>query len=149
MPNQLDKSVVQERYERLMAHVNNIAWQENQAQIGKTVEVLVANDEGRKDEATNRITGRAKDSRLVHISLPVGFEVPRPGDIVTACVTEAGPYHLIADVTDASSASMRRTRAGDAWDLAQALSCGVPADASASGKTPVGLGIPSLRRNVY
>jgi tRNA-2-methylthio-N6-dimethylallyladenosine synthase len=147
MPNQLDKSVVQERYERLMAHVNNIAWQENQAQIGKTVEVLVANDEGRKDDATNRITGRAKDSRLVHISLPVGFEVPRPGDIVTASVTEAGPYHLIADVTDASSASLRRTRAGDAWDLAQALSCGVPADASAAGKTPVGLGIPSLRRN--
>jgi tRNA-2-methylthio-N6-dimethylallyladenosine synthase len=147
MPNQLDKSVVQERYERLMAHVNNIAWHENQAQIGKTVEVLVANDEGRKDDATNRITGRAKDSRLVHISLPAGFDVPRPGDIVTVSVTEAGPYHLIADVTDASRASLRRTRAGDAWDLAQAASCGVPAAVTESGKTSVSLGIPSRRRN--
>ena len=146
MPNQLDKSVVQERYERLMAHVNNIAWQENQKMIGKSVEVLVANDEGRKDDATNRITGRARDNRLVHISLPLGFEVPRPGDLVTAVITEAAPYHLIADVTDAASASLRRTRAGDAWDLSQALSCGVPAVASAPGKTSVGLGLPSLRR---
>ena len=147
MPNQLDKGIVQERYERLMAHVNNIAWQENQKMIGKSVEVLVANDEGRKDGATNRITGRARDNRLVHISLPLGFEVPRPGDLLTAVVTEAAPYHLIADVTDAASGSLRRTRAGDAWDLAQALSCGVPAEASATGKTSVGLGLPSLRRS--
>jgi len=147
MPDQLDKSVVQERYERLMAHVNNIAWKENQMMIGKSVEVLVANDEGRKDDATNRITGRARDNRLVHISLPLGFDVPRPGDLVTAIVSEAAPYHLIADVTDGAKASLRRTRAGDAWDLAQALSCGVPAAATESGKTSVSLGIPSRRRN--
>jgi tRNA-2-methylthio-N6-dimethylallyladenosine synthase len=147
MPDQLDKSVVQERYERLMAHVNNIAWQENLKMIGKSVEVLVANDEGRKDDATNRITGRARDNRLVHISLPAGCEVPRPGDLVTAIVTEAAPYHLIADVTDAAAASLRRTRAGDAWDLAQAASCGVPSAVTESGKTTVSLGIPSRRRN--
>ena len=147
MPDQLDKSVVQERYERLMAHVNNIAWKENQKMIGKSVEVLVANDEGRKDDATNRITGRARDNRLVHISLPLGFDVPRPGDLVTAIVTEAAPYHLIADVTDGAKASLRRTRAGDAWDLAQAQSCGVPAATTESGTTSVSLGIPSRRRN--
>jgi len=147
MPDQIDKAVVQERYERLMAHVNQIAWQENQNMIGRTVEVLIANDEGRKDDATNRLTGRARDNRLVHISLPEGFDPPRPGDLVTTTVTEAGPYHLIADANDASGASLRRTRAGDAWDLAQALSCGVPSADAGSGKPTVALGIPSLRRS--
>ena len=147
MPDQIDKAVVQERYERLMAHVNQIAWQENQNMIGQTVEVLIANDEGRKDGATNRLTGRARDNRLVHISLPTGFDLPRPGDFITTTVSEAGPYHLIADVKDASGASLRRTRAGDAWDLAQALSCGVPSSDAATVKNSVALGIPVLRRS--
>jgi tRNA-2-methylthio-N6-dimethylallyladenosine synthase len=146
MEGQLDKAVVQERYERLMAHVNEIAWQENQKLIGREVEVLIANDEGRKDAATHRVTGRARDNRLVHVSLPEGFDLPRPGDLVTATISEAGPYHLIADVTDSSKASIRRTRAGDAWDLAEAASCGVPAAADSDGKATVSLGIPTRRR---
>ena len=146
MDDQLPKEVVQERYERLMAHVNHIAWAENQKIIGREVEVLIANDEGRKDAATQRVTGRARDNRLVHVSLPTGAEVPRPGDLVTALVTEAGPYHLIADVDDLSKFSVRRTRAGDAWDLAQAASCGVLAAADGAGKASVSLGIPTRRK---
>ena len=146
MDDQLPKEVVQERYERLMAHVNHIAWAENQKIIGREVEVLIANDEGRKDAATQRVTGRARDNRLVHVSLPTGAEVPRPGDLVTALVTEAGPYHLIADVDDLSKFSVRRTRAGDAWDVAQAASCGVPAAADRAGKASVSLGIPTRRK---
>jgi len=65
---------VQERYERLLAQVNDIAWKENQKLIGTEVEVLIANNEGRKDAATNRLTGRARDNRLVHIGLPAGVE---------------------------------------------------------------------------
>ena len=34
------------------------------------VEVLVAEGEGRKDGATGRISGRARDNRLVHVTLP-------------------------------------------------------------------------------
>jgi tRNA-2-methylthio-N6-dimethylallyladenosine synthase len=146
MEGQLPKEIVQERYERLMAHVNQIAWSENQKLIGREVEVLIANDEGRKDAATQRVTGRARDNRLVHISLPEGSELPRPGDLVTATVTEAAPYHLIADVESVGDAKIRRTRAGDAWDLAQAASCGVPAVADESGKATVSLGIPTRRK---
>ncbi|MEY4424312.1 MAG: hypothetical protein RLZZ258_1415 [Actinomycetota bacterium] len=145
LPNQLPKEVVQERYERLMALVNDVAWKENQAVIGSVVNVLVANNEGRKDDATNRMSGRAEDNRLIHFEVPIGAERPRPGDIVTARVTEAAPYHLLAD--DLSVYSVRRTIAGDAWDRAEAASCGIPQDASTAGKSSVSLGLPTIRKN--
>ena len=42
---------------------------------------------------------------------------------------------------------MRRTRAGDAWDAADAASCGVPAapGSSAAQKGKASLGMPTLR----
>jgi len=146
LPNQLPKEVVQERYERLLAKVNDIAWRENQAQIGKTFELLVATNEGRKDAATNRMSGRARDNRLVHFEVPALAEVPRPGDIVTVRVTEAAPYHLLADATsEPGGYLLRRTIAGDAWDRTQAASCGVPAGESSSSSGKVSLGLPAIR----
>lgn len=115
MPDQLSKEVVQDRFERLLAIANNVAWQENKKQIGKIVEVLVAND-GRKDDATGRLTGRARDNRLVHFSLPEGVKRPRPGDLVTVTVSEAAPYHLLADPKTSSEISVRRTIGGDAFE---------------------------------
>jgi len=132
MADQIPKAVVQERFERLVKLQNGIAYEENQKQIGRTVEVLVANGEGRKDAATHRMSGRAADSRLVHFEVPAGGDVPRPGDIVTVTITAAAPFHLLADVTDGTPLQVRRTRAGDAWDTAKAESCGVPHTSSAS-----------------
>ena len=140
MPEQLPKAVVQERFERLHKLVNEIAFEENQNQIGRLVEVLVANNEGRKDASTNRLSGRARDGRLVHFSLPEGASAPRPGDLVTVTVSEAGPFHLIADPKNVAEISIRATRAGDAWDRAQAASCGVPAPAP-SGRRSIPLGV--------
>jgi len=133
MPDQVDKDVVQERYERLLKLVNEIAWQENQKQIGREVEVLVANGEGRKDSNTNRMTGRARDNRLVHFEVPVGAPTPRPGDLVTVQISRAAPYFLIADSVEGSKYELRRTIGGDASDRALAESC-------STGK--VNLGIP-------
>jgi len=126
MEGQLPKSLVQERYQRLIDLQEAISFEENQALIGSTVELLVASGEGRKDLATLRMTGRARDGRLVHFS-PSNLEV-RPGDVVTTTVTGAAPHHLIAD---GSLASHRRTRAGDAH---------------AAGQRPrtVGLGLPPV-----
>lgn len=136
LPDQLPKAVVQERYERLLALCNDIAWQENQQLVGNTVEVLVANGEGRKDSSRDRLTGRARDNRLVHFEVPAGAAKPRPGDIVTVRVTDAKPYFLLADAsTPTSTYSVRQTRAGDAWDLAQAESCGIPS-ATANSAAP-------------
>ncbi len=144
LPDQLPKEVVQQRYERLLELVNSSALFENQAQIGREVEVLVIN-EGRKDDATNRMSGRAQDFRLVHFEIPEGADRPRPGDMVTVKVTEAAPYHLLAD--DTSVYSLRRTRAGDAWDRAEAASCAVPTgDSGTEGKSQVSLGLPTLRK---
>src|SRR3712207_2088483 len=66
LPDQLPKAVVQERYERLVALQEEISWQENRALEGRIVEVLVAAGEGRKDTATRRMSGRARDGRLVN-----------------------------------------------------------------------------------
>jgi tRNA-2-methylthio-N6-dimethylallyladenosine synthase len=137
MPNQVAKEVVQERYERLLELVNEVAWQENQKQIGQEVEVLVANGEGRKDSNTNRMTGRARDNRLVHFEVPQGSETPRPGDLVTVQVSRAAPYFLIADSFEGSKYQLRRTAGGDASDRAAAESC-------STGK--VNLGIPIRAR---
>lgn len=150
MEGQLPKAVVQERYERLVALQNDIAWQENKTQIGREVHVLVANGEGRKDSATERMSGRAEDSRLVHFEVTPGSEIPRPGDVVTVTITEAAPFHLLADDPTGAPLKVRRTIAGDAWDREQAESCGVPNTQGAKnlGSTSipiVGLGMPTIR----
>ena len=68
LPDQLPKAVVQERYERLVAVADEVAWAENRALEGRTVELMVAEGEGRKDAATHRLSGRARDNRLVHFT---------------------------------------------------------------------------------
>ncbi|PWC07135.1 tRNA (N6-isopentenyl adenosine(37)-C2)-methylthiotransferase MiaB [Mycetocola zhujimingii] len=146
MPDQIPKEIVQERFERLTALQDRICLEENQKVVGREIEILVAVGEGRKDSASHRLSGRAEDSRLVHFEVPEGSAIPRPGDIATATVTQAAPFYLIADAPAGGELVVRRTSAGDAWDRAQAESCGVPAP-GASPSTPgrVSLGLPTLR----
>ncbi len=140
MDAQVPKEVVRERYDRLVACLEEISWAENRRLLGSTVEVLVALGEGRKDAATGRFTGRARDGRLVHIAPPTtpapstsdGGQI-RPGDVVHAVITYAAPHHLNAD---GPLVGHRRTRAGDAWAASQSRGSAVP------------LGLPSRRRPV-
>ena len=97
MDEQVPKAVVQERYERLIALQERISWEENQQLVGRPVEVLVSTGEGKKDAETHRLSGRAEDSRLVHFEVPAGSELPRPGDVVSVTITQAAPFHLLAD----------------------------------------------------
>jgi len=141
LPDQIAPDVVKDRYGRLVELVNEIAWDENKALVGRTVELMVAEGEGRKDAATHRLSGRAPDNRLVHFSAALSAtasaeaagEPIRPGDMVTVTITQAAPHHLIAD---GEIQSVRRTRAGDAWDLRQGRAAVAPAG--------VGLGMPSI-----
>jgi tRNA-2-methylthio-N6-dimethylallyladenosine synthase len=142
MPDQVPAEVVAERYQRLVAAIEEITLAENDALVGRSVEVLVADGEGRKDDATRRMSGRARDNRLVHFSPPADGEPPRPGDLVTTTVTRAAPHYLIAD---AAPSAMRRTRAGDAWQARLAGAGGGPADGTSS---PVLLGMPVLAAQV-
>ncbi|MCV7063747.1 tRNA (N6-isopentenyl adenosine(37)-C2)-methylthiotransferase MiaB [Mycolicibacterium vaccae] len=129
LADQVPKAVVSERYQRLIALQEGISLTENTAQIGRRVEVLVATGEGRKDAATARMSGRARDGRLVHFAPgPAGHGI-RPGDVVVTTVTGAAPHHLIAD---GAPLQHRRTRAGDAHE------------AGRKPRTGVGLGMPAI-----
>ncbi|GAA3851498.1 tRNA (N6-isopentenyl adenosine(37)-C2)-methylthiotransferase MiaB [Saccharothrix violaceirubra] len=108
LPDQLPKQVVQERYDRLIAVQNAMSWELNKEQVGRRVELLVAAGEGRKDAETHRLSGRARDGRLVHFT--PGDAAVRPGDVVETVVTYAAPHNLIAD---GRLLSHRRTLAGD------------------------------------
>jgi len=137
MPDQISAAVVRDRYERLTAVSEEVAWAEAKLQVGRVVDVLVAEGEGRKDGQTLRMSGRAPDNRLVHFAAtqarPHTAEAPaRPGDVVTVEITRAAPHHLVADVVHA----VRRTRAGDAWEQRQ----------ESAARQPVGvlLGMPAV-----
>ncbi|MGZ4520675.1 MAG: tRNA (N6-isopentenyl adenosine(37)-C2)-methylthiotransferase MiaB, partial [Mycobacteriaceae bacterium] len=95
MPNQVPKAVVQERYERLVVLQEELSLASNSELVGTKVELLVAAGEGRKDASRARMSGRARDGRLVHFS--PGDGGVRPGDVVETAVTYAAPYHLVAD----------------------------------------------------
>ncbi|HEU4567339.1 MAG TPA: MiaB/RimO family radical SAM methylthiotransferase, partial [Marmoricola sp.] len=148
LDDQVPREVVQDRYERLVALVDEIAWAENRAFEGRTVELMVAEGEGRKDVATRRLSGRARDNRLVHFTpvvsagsttgsagSPTGSAgsptepvAVRPGDVVEVDVTYGAPHHLVAD---GPVRSVRRTRSGDAWEARTAepprgVSLGLP-----------------------
>ena len=135
MSDQVPEAVVKERYERLVALQQQISEQENAAQVGRVVEVLVAQGEGRKDEATQRRSGRARDNRLVHFEADGDV---RPGDVVQVHVSYAAPHHLIAD---GAPVSHRRTRGGDAWEAAQDTP---PHGLPAQRPSGVSLGMPSV-----
>jgi tRNA-2-methylthio-N6-dimethylallyladenosine synthase len=128
LPDQLPKAVVQERYERLVVLQEEISWQQNRALEGRVVEVLVSTGEGRKDGATRRMSGRARDGRLVHFApgdLPI-----RPGDVVEVAVGYGAPHHLVAD---GPVRSHRRTRAGDVHE-----------SGTRPGGSATGLGLPGF-----
>jgi tRNA-2-methylthio-N6-dimethylallyladenosine synthase len=141
MPDQVPKAVVQERYERLVALQDGIAWAENLAQVGRTVDVLVAEGEGRKDVATRRMSGRAQDNRLVHFAACDA----RPGDLVTVTVSQAAPHHLMAD---GPVVVIRRTRAGDAWEARTASTTSTASTAGLPRSTAVLVGLPGLRQEL-
>ena len=128
MPDQISAAVVRARYARLTAVSEEVAWAEAKLQVGRVVDVLVAEGEGRKDGQTLRMSGRAPDNRLVHFAATEA----RAGDVVTVEITRAAPHHLVAEVVHA----VRRTRAGDAWEQRQ----------ESGGRQPVGvpLGMPTV-----
>jgi tRNA-2-methylthio-N6-dimethylallyladenosine synthase len=153
LPGQVPPEVVAERYQRLVEVVDDGAWAENKKLVGHRLEVLVAEGEGRKDAATRRLSGRARDNRLVHFAAAdarpgdvatearPGDVVPeaRPGDVATVEVTYAAPHHLVADAV----LGVRRTRGGDAWQARhdappqqRGVLIGMPTTRSAADQDP-------------
>jgi tRNA-2-methylthio-N6-dimethylallyladenosine synthase len=149
LPDQISPEVVKDRYQRLVAVADDVAWSENKRIVGREVELMVAEGEGRKDAATQRLSGRARDNRLVHFATT--RDDVRPGDVVTTTVTYAAPHHLVAD---GEPSDVRRTRSGDAWEARVAApptpegvplgmpSFGVPAERPAARSAMQSCGTP-------
>ena len=104
----------------------------NRALIGQTVELLVATGEGRKDARTARMTGRARDGRLVHFTAdergPARRHRHRGGHRRRAAPSHRRRRHL----------THRRTRAGDAHAAGQrprGVGLGCPVSGSPPGRS--------------
>ena len=110
MDGQVPKAVVQERYDRLVALLEEIDLGGEQAP-GRHAPSRCWSRSARaaRTTATGRMSGRARDGRLVHFA--AGARGVRPGDVVETVVTYAAPHHLNAD---GPLLAHRRTRAGDA-----------------------------------
>ncbi|MGO1378745.1 MAG: tRNA (N6-isopentenyl adenosine(37)-C2)-methylthiotransferase MiaB [Corynebacterium sp.] len=137
LSDQIPKSVVQDRYERLERLQERISGEDNAAQVGRRVEVLVQDGGGRKNARTQRMSGRSRDGRLVHFA--PGDEAVRPGDVVEVTVTSSAPHFLIAD---SGVHSHRRTKAGDMAEAGSVPTTGPVGQAGAG----VGLGLPGIGR---
>jgi tRNA-2-methylthio-N6-dimethylallyladenosine synthase len=133
MPDQISPEVISERYNRLTEVVNEVMLEENQKQVGKIVEVLVTNHEGKKDEANAKLSGRARDNRLVHFNFE-SEQVIRPGDLVEVEITYAAPFFLLSGKP---ALKIKNTRAGDIFSESK----------NVEKSDKVLLGIPTLVRS--
>jgi tRNA-2-methylthio-N6-dimethylallyladenosine synthase len=128
-PDQVPREVVSQRYTRLADLVTEIAWEANRALVGRELEVMVAESGGRKDFASGRVSGRARDNRLVHFPPPEGGAAA--GDLVAVTITKAAPHHLVSD---------HQARMVEA--VAARGSC---ASGTVAGSGGVALGMPAIR----
>ncbi len=129
MDGQVSAAVVGERYTRLHSHQEKISHSVNLQAIGKTMQVLVTEHEGRRDAERAKMSGRTEDFRLAHFNYDEN-NLARPGDVVTVKITDAASHFLTGE-----GGNVRRTRGGDAHEAL-----------TAERKIePLLLGMPALR----
>ncbi len=86
MDDQVPAEVVQQRFERLVELQNTISFEQNQAMVGRQVEVMVEGP-SRKDPGV--ATTRSRGGKLVHVD-----GVLDPGSFHQVVVDRAAPHHL-------------------------------------------------------
>ena len=128
-----------ERYSGCARSSSEIAWDENKQLVGRRVEVLVAEGEGRKDGATHAaVRPRARQ--------PAGAlhaRSRRRRGRATWSSRRSPTRRRTTWSPTCPSTGVRRTRAGDAWLSRQSSAAdGVPSD---GGSAPVLLGLPTIR----
>jgi tRNA-2-methylthio-N6-dimethylallyladenosine synthase len=87
MDGQLDKAVVQERFERLVEQQEEISLERMRAQVGSTVEVLVEGS-GRRGGSQ----GRTRANRVVNLEGDTA-----PGTFLDVRIVRAHPHHLVGE----------------------------------------------------
>ncbi|MEN8040921.1 MAG: tRNA (N6-isopentenyl adenosine(37)-C2)-methylthiotransferase MiaB [Actinomycetota bacterium] len=86
MDGHVDPTVVQERFDRLVALQNAITFERNQEQVGKEFEVMV---EGPSKRDPLVATTRSRGNRLVHVE-----GTWEPGTLLRVEITRAAPHYL-------------------------------------------------------
>jgi tRNA-2-methylthio-N6-dimethylallyladenosine synthase len=81
MPGQVPKAVVQERYERLVALQDDVSWAENRAQVGRRLELMVAEGRGARTAPPHGSAAAPRTTDWCTSPLRPCVVV-RPGDVV-------------------------------------------------------------------
>ena len=93
------REVIQERFDRLVDLVQDKAWQSNQSDKGKTVEVLV---EGASKRDSGILAGKSPKNQTVHAKVSAGQSAEDlAGSFVNVRVDEAKTWYLAGTVVDA------------------------------------------------
>ena len=92
MEDQIEKPVVQERFERLVALQERLSLQANRGVVGTTVEVLV---EGPSKKDPSQVTGRTRTNKVVHFASGA-----TEGEFVDVAITEAASHYLVGEAMD-------------------------------------------------
>lgn len=96
MPDDTPHEVIQGRFERLVALVQDRAWELNQADLGATVPVLI---EGASKRDERILTGHSAKNQTVHAPVPEGIALDELiGTIVAVRITEARAWYLKGEV---------------------------------------------------
>lgn len=96
------RSVIQERFDRLVEAVQKSAFDANQADLGAEVEVLVEGTSKRDDSV---LVGKSPKNQTVHAPIPEGVcASDLIGNMVTVRVDEARTWYLRGTVTEVSEA---------------------------------------------
>lgn len=94
LPNQLPQDVMDARRDRLMALQQPISWQQNQQEVGKTVQVLIEQEHPGSGQLIGRSPRFSADvDGLVYID-PGEAPSPRLGSLIPVQITDADAYDL-------------------------------------------------------
>ncbi len=98
MPDRfVDREVVAERFERLRVVVERSALARHRARVGRLEEVLVEGP-SKRDPAVR--SGRTRQNALVHF-VPDARGGPAAGAYLDVHITQAGPHHLMGELSTA------------------------------------------------
>jgi tRNA-2-methylthio-N6-dimethylallyladenosine synthase len=96
MEDQVDKAIVQERFDRLVAQQEEISLERMREQVGSTVEVLVEGS-GRRGGSQ----GRTRTNRVVNLDGEVA-----PGTFLDVRIVSAHPHHLVGEPVRREAAAL-------------------------------------------
>jgi len=99
LPDQLPQEVKESRRDTLMALQQEISWNRNQLEVGKTVDVLIEQENPETGEFIGRSPRFAPDvDGLVYVSDPAG--IVSLGDLLKVKIERADHYDLFGSVCD-------------------------------------------------